>query len=560
MSSAVMGRVALLKYLGEVMRARKGLRHPFDLQRQKLLAIVSHNAGTEYGRRFSFSSIRSVRDFQERVSITTFETLAPLVRRMAAGEPNVLTASPPMMFARTSGTTHEPKLIPITPEFRDEFQSRIWFVNLIYRYPEVVHTKGILAITGASVEARTEAGIPIGSISGHIYQTQRPSILRRYTLPYEVLTIKDVEAKYYAIVRLAAEASVRVIVTPNPSTIILLAQHLDEHHPELIEDIAEGRLSRRYSIEPDVRRLIESGLTPNRARARELEARRRDGHFRPGDVWPKLQAISCWVSGPARLYLPELREIYGPVPVHSMGYLASEGRGSLPFAWSGYDVLNVAAHFFEFIPEECREETDPPVLSVADLEVGRRYFVLLTTSGGLYRYDIDDVVEVTGRYLGTPVVEFSYKGAHVHSFTGEKITEQQVATAMSDTMRTTGAAIRLFSLVPEFGRPPRYDLVVEYAHAVPPETDQEIADTFDRNLRRANVEYESKRASRRLGPVSVRRLRTGCAAEYRRYRTERGTPDAQVKIPAMTPGPMFTGFLERGGWLKGPGAEGAALE
>jgi len=519
---------------------RKLLRYPGEIQRAKLRAILERNADTVYGRQHGFSRIRNVRDYQKRVPINTFEALRSSVERMAHGEANVLTSTAPLMFARTSGTSGAPKLIPVTPEFRDEYYSRIWFLTLLCRYPSSAAPKSILSVAGSAAEDRTEADIPIGSISGHLYQRQRPGIRARYVLPYEVFSIRDLQARYYSLLRFALEASVRIIVTPNPSTLLLLTEKAKEHAEAIIEDIAAGRLRRDIPIESHVRATLEADLAPNPNRARELARLAGRESFRPTRFWPRLQAICCWLDGPARLYLNEVTATYEGVPLHNMGYLASEGRGSLPFGWSGRTVTAVGSHFFEFIPEEAREEASPPALTVEQLEVGRRYFIVFTTSGGLYRYDIDDVVAVTGQYLGTPVLEFIRKGSSVHSFTGEKVTEDQVTLAMEEAIREVEVAVAFFVLVPEWGRPPRYRLLVEHREPAQPDTDGRLAEVFDQALQRLNIEYRSKRSCERLAAVATARLRMGSYATYRRHRGEQGSADAQFKVSSLCPkeGPL----------------------
>ena len=100
-----------------------------ESQTRKLREILERNAGTEYGKEFGFGSLRSLAEYAKAVPVVTYENIAERVQRMARGEPNVLTAEAPVMFARTSGTTGEPKLVPVTPtcQGRDHAdQMRTW--------------------------------------------------------------------------------------------------------------------------------------------------------------------------------------------------------------------------------------------------------------------------------------------------------------------------------------------------------------------------------------------------------------------------------------------------
>ncbi len=113
--------------------------------------------------------------------------------------------------------------------------------------------------------------------------------------------------------------------------------------------------------------------------------------------------------------------------MRDVGLIASEGRMTIPMAdATPSGVLDITTHYFEFIPEEEIDSPQPTVLAAHELKEGRTYFILPTTSYGLYRYNIYDVVRCTGFYNQTPLVEFLSKGAHFANITGEKLSEYQV--------------------------------------------------------------------------------------------------------------------------------------
>lgn len=139
-------------------------------------------------------------------------------------------------------------------------------------------------------------------------------------------------------------------------------------------------------------------------------------------------------------YVEKLRAWYDPeetgmVPVRDMGYLASEARMSIPVSDEGAGgVLTVHLNVFEFVPaEEVDDRPDEPeswsFLGAADLEIGREHYVFVTTSGGLYRYDMNDVVEMVDTYNATPVIVFRRKGRGMTNLTGEKLSVRTGRTA-----------------------------------------------------------------------------------------------------------------------------------
>ena len=95
-------------------------------------------------------------------------------------------------------------------------------------------------------------------------------------------------------------------------------------------------------------------------------------------------------------------------------------------------VLAVHANFYEFIPEDEIEHPRPPVLLAHELEAGKRYYLILSGGNGLYRYDLNDIVEVRGFYHRTPKVAFVRKGRDMVSITGEKLHLNQIQAAIRE--------------------------------------------------------------------------------------------------------------------------------
>src|SRR5690606_4321454 len=132
----------------------------------------------------------------------------------------------------------------------------------------------------------------------------------------------------------------------------------------------------------------------------------------PRDIWPNLALIGCWKGGSVGLYLREFEGLFSPAtPIRDFGYLASEVRGSVPSTDEGCGgILTVETNFFEFVAENDDRTDRAQYLTADQLEDGKRYFVYPTTTGGLYRYDMNDLVQVNGFHENTPIIEFVQKG------------------------------------------------------------------------------------------------------------------------------------------------------
>jgi hypothetical protein len=509
---------------------------PGDVQRDKLAEIVGRNAATDFGRRHGFDRLRSIGDYRAAVPPSTYDSLAPWIERVTRGESNVLTADDPLMFATTSGTTGAAKYIPVTPSYLHEYSHGIHVhtYRVFSDFPDILEGRVVVSSSNDE-EGRTPGGIPYGAISGYLTRTQ-PGVLRRFfVLPYELCKVKDIEAKYYLTLRHSLAADVRALLTPNPSSLLLLAEAMRVHADELIDDIRHGTVNPAY-VPAGAPRGLTAGLGADPGRAAELAALvRGTGRLLPVEAWPNLRVVSCWKGGTMPLYLRKLTDHFGDVPVRDLGYMASEGRGATPLVNSGAaGVLNVTSHFFEFVPADQRDKADAEFLTGDQLESDHEYFVYLTTSAGLYRYDINDLVRVVDFYRRTPVIQFVRKGQGISSITGEKLTEAQMTAALVDVVERDGYDLDHVTACVEWGEPPCYALYCEPARPWAPDRCRQFLTAVDRALSVRNIEYEAKRSSRRLGMPVLKQVAPGSFTALRQQRVAAGAPEAQVKIPHLS--------------------------
>ncbi|PZM82878.1 MAG: hypothetical protein DKT66_12890 [Candidatus Melainabacteria bacterium] len=540
----------------EVARFDRDAQTVDATQSRHLLDIIQRNAASAFGKKHGFSSIQSVRDFQNAVAINDYDSLSEYVNRAAAGEKGQLTVEDPFMFATTSGTAGERKMIPVTRSYIKEFRraSVVSGFNLLKSHPNL--TKGIaLSVFSPAEEGRTEGGIPYGAISGRLYM-EEPKLIKRFIspIPYEVFIIKHYESRYYTLLRLALALPVTVIYTLNPSTIVMLGKRLKIYGEQLVRDIADGAINSPQALPSQVMEAIKPFLKPNPKRAAELAKLLEQDKFEAQNIWPDLSLISCWTKAAASFYLQDLPAYFGSTPVADITYGASEGRGTVNLG-EGRQALSIRSHFFEFVAVDDWEAGNKKALLCHELEVGREYYILFTTSGGLYRYHINDIVKVVGWYNRTPLIEFLHKGGNISSFTGEKLTESQVTEAMLAAQKELNFRARFFTLIPVFRPEPHYELYLEFdGPSVSDET--ALAKAFDRHLSRLNIEYEAKRESHRLTDIKVVRLP---AESYERLRKElvgQGVPDAQIKVSHLNPKDqirqMIQGFEEVGSTAVSP--------
>jgi hypothetical protein len=494
-----------------------------ETQARLLARLLDQVAETGFGRDHGLRRVRTIEQLRKAMPIAGYERADPYVQRVARGETEAL--FPPgthiHMFAMTSGTTSTPKHIPVTDtvlkDYRDGWQ--IWGVHALSDHFDAFGAK-ILRIASRIDEQVTPSGIPAGAMSGLTCRAQKPIVRRMYVTPPEAAYADDTPTKYYLACRLGLMHRRVMPVTANPSTLLGLARAMDARKEALLRDLSDGALSADLTLDGEKRRCIEARLRPMPRRARDLEANvQATGHLYPKDAW-ELPLIGTWKGGTLSLYLREMPRYWGEAPIRDIGLIASEGRFSVPLQTEGSaGVLEATATFYEFVPEEEIDSADPAALLAHEVEVGRRYFLIPTTAGGLFRYNIGDLVRVTGRMGPAPVIEFLNKGKHVASLTGEKITEFQVATAANESVARLGLDVRNYCLCPTWADAPHYSLLVEECD-VPANRAEELARAVDSGLQKLNMEYRAKRASGRLTTVCVKTIPAGAWRAYDRHGIE----------------------------------------
>lgn len=514
---------------------------PREVQRRVLFEKIRRNESSRFGVEHRFQRISSIEDFRKQLPIGDYSTFAPYIERVKAGDLSALFGSETRvrMFAMTSGTTATPKYIPVTDEFLKEYRFgwMLWGIRCYDMHYEIYRLK-VFQLSGDWTQTETPAGIPCGSISGLTMHSQCKIVRERYCVPAPLMKVKDIHAKYYSALRYSLNCPVGMALAANPSTLINVARLGDDEKENLLRDLADGTLNNQLDVPAEVRAQLEPKTRERHPdRVRELEAIiARTGHLYPKDYWPRLQVLSNWCGGSMGAYLRSYPEYWGAVPVRDIGLVASEGRMTIPLEdGTTGGVLDILHNYFEFIPEAEIDSDSPTVLESHELREGERYYILLTTSSGLYRYNIFDVVRCLGYYHGTPIVEFLNKGSHFSSVTGEKLSEFQVCRAVEQSLTELDLCLNAYTLAPCWSDPPYYTLLVESSDLADSTVEAALAASVERHLCTQNLEYESKRNSHRLRPMTVSVLPPGTWNRFVRDRVSRvGATSEQYKHPCLT--------------------------
>lgn len=489
--------IATLGYLASLRprwrRFQHALAHPERVQSQRLLALLRRHGQSAYGRAVKLHRLRSVQDYQARVPIVGWDELAPWLRRVEAGEPNVLTASPVRMLEITSGSTSGNKLIPYTTDLLEELEEATgpWLYDLYAHHRGLWGTRAYWSISPATQrERRTRGGLPIGFQDDTEYFSGvgRWVLGRLMVAPPNLGRAQSVESWHRETVRCLLRADdLGLISVWSPSFLEVLLRGIDADWPQWAQGL------------PGPRRAA-------------VEQRRSKGASWAEALWPRLQVISCWTDGPAAAGLEALRPWLGAVPVQGKGLLATEGVVSIPLSGSegwnreGGSVLAVGSHFLEFMDVQ---DTQAPPRLAHQLRLGAEYTVLLTTGGGLWRYHLKDVIQCVGKIGATPVIRFCGKLDGVSDKVGEKLGPSVVQACLDAARAECGLEYRFALVAPEReGALWRYRLWVEGQSGWAPGAASRLRDATEARLLRCH-HYQVARNLGQLAPLAVSEIQDG---------------------------------------------------
>lgn len=514
---------------------------PREAQAEWLTRHLARNADTRFGREHDFARITSIEEYAARVPVQTYETLRPYIDEQERTGATALSADAPVMYAQTSGTTGTPKLIPFLASTL-ESQKRSQAIQAFTQFralPEAFAGR-LLPLVSPAVEGRLPSGTPFGSASGHVFKNMPRLARAKYVVPYDVFEIADYDLKYLTILRLAIpHRDVTFMGSANPSTFLRMLDLLADHRRELLEDIAEGRFRHLDRLPAHVAKDMAARLATPAGRAAELATALE--HDRPTfkDIWPGLRLVMTWTGGSCRIALAKLEGAFpDSALVSELGYISSEFRGTIVVDLKrNLAVPTICETFLEFAERQSWNDGDRTTMTVEALESGREYYVIVTTDSGLYRYFMNDLVEVTGRFRATPAIQFVRKGKGVTSITGEKLYENQVIDAVQAAVRALGGRTGFFLVLADVAAS-RYRLVIELESVLPPAgqvsgAGEALGHAVEQEFGRVNLEYQQKRASGRLLPVDVLMLGPGTADRYKRHCVEGGQREGQFKLLAL---------------------------
>ena len=499
----------------------KKTRNPQAVQQALLERILAHQAETAFGKKHQLSQLHGYHEFRLGVPIHTYEDLQPFVQAQEDTNSRELNRDQPVSYAMTSGTTGTPKTIPIlhsTKQILQQYQLLSTYAQ--YQGIPKIFQGQLLVLAGQEVEGYLESGRAYGSMSGLLSAALPPVLQAKEFLPKTIQAITDYQQKYLYLTAWAlSEPDLSVVATANPSTFLKLLDVGRQNFGQLVE-----QLDPNCKQSPD---WIAKFPRLSRRRLQYLQSFvGKEEQLSVEALWPNLQAVVTWTDGNCGVLIPQLKSrLPATVGMVEMGYLSSEFLGSLNVdVQANQCIPTFHDNFFEFVEQTDWDADRQNAVTLEELEPGKRYYVLVTTMNGLYRYFINDLIEVTGWFQQTPTIRFVQKGKGVTNVTGEKLYEFHVIEAVKAIQEAYNTTMEFYVMVAD-PQTLQYTLYLEH-----PPLDFFVGHKLEQQIGLSNVEYQAKRASERLQPLRVVYLQSGTGDAYKTHCLQQGQRDDQFKV------------------------------
>ena len=465
--------------------------HSGELQEQVLQRLTNLAADTEWGRRYGYADIRDYDTFRRRVPLQTYEEVKPYVERLRRGEQGLLWPSDIKWFAKSSGTTNDKsKFIPVSQEALKD-----------------THYRGGQDVVGIYLHHHPESrffsgkGLILGG-------SHSPNLATNHSL------VGDLSAILIENVPLL----VNFIRTPDKSIALM------EHFEEKMEAIA------RSTIDVNVTNL--SGV-PSWMLVLIRHILQKTGKQDLMEVWPNLEVF--FHGGVAFTpYREQYREVIRSPQMHYVEtYNASEGYFGSQSDPDDPSLLLMLDYgiFYEFIPLDELDSPEPHAVCLEEVELGRNYAMVISTSSGLWRYIIGDTV----RFMRRRPWKFVITGRTKHFINafGEELIVDNAERGLAAACAATGARITDYSAAPVFMDAQakcRHQWLIEFDRQ--PDDLDCFAQVLDRTLQQINSDYEAKRQNDlALQPLEVIVARRGL---FHDWLERRGKLGGQHKVPRLS--------------------------
>lgn len=466
-------------------------KYPEETQQEVLYQLLAKSANTEWGNKYDYSSISSVREYQSRVPLQSYEDIIPYVERLKKGEINLLWPGEVKWFAKSSGTTStKSKFIPVTRESLEDCHYR-GAKDLLAVYtknrPDTRIFTGKGLILGGSHQVNNFSNDSLyGDLSAILMENAPFWVDLIKTPKTSIALLEDFEEKLDRITALTVNENVTNI-SGVPSWYLVLIKQI----------LAYTGKANLTEIWPNLEVFFHGGIS----------------------FVPYREQFSNFIQGPQMQYMET--------------YNASEGFFGLQDDPSSGDMLLMLdlGIFYEFIPADKINSPNPPVCTIGEVARGVSYAIVISTNGGLWRYTIGDTIIFTS--LTPHKFIISGRTKHFINAFGEEVIIDNAEKALYSACKSTGAVIAEYTAGPVYiGAESKgsHEWLIEFEKG--PADLNIFTDVLDNTLKSVNSDYEAKRYKdiNLVKPV-VRILPPGTFYKWLREKNKLG---GQNKVPRLS--------------------------
>ena len=464
---------------------QKWIRNPLLAQQKTFDFLIQKAKSTDFGRDHGFNKIKDYKDFQASVPIRDYEGHRVYVDKMLEGATSVLWPGKPLYYAKTSGTTSGAKYIPLTKDSMPTHitAARDALLNYIYETGKTDFVNGKQIFLQGSPTLKSKNRNVIGRLSG-IVAHYVPKYLQKNRMPsWETNCIEDWETK--------VDAIVRETLTENMSLIAGIPSWVQMYFEKLIEQTGKP-VGNTF---PDFSLFVYGGVNyePYRPLFEKLVGR-------------KVDSIELFPA--------------------SEGFFAYQDQQND----KGLLLLLNNEIFYEFIKADEFGEQNQKRHTLGEVELNVNYVLILSTSAGLWAYNIGDTVRFVSLKPYRLVVTGRIK--HFISAFGEHVIGKEVETAMQQACQESKVQVKEFTVAPKIDPEeglPYHEWFIEFEN--PPQDTENLAQKLDQSMQEQNVYYEDLLKGGVLRTLVITTVADG---GFQQYMKSIGKLGGQNKVPRLS--------------------------
>ena len=463
------------------------IQNPIQYQEKTFVKLISKSKNTEFGRDHDFDQINSYETFKKKVPVRDYEGLKQYIDKVIEGGKNILWPGKPLYFAKTSGTTSGTKFIPITKgSIKTHVRSaRDALLNYFLKSKNYKSINGKHMFLQGSPELIKKKGVFIGRLSG-ISAHYVPKLFLQNRMPsWETNCLEDWEEKVDKIIQETVGEKM-TIIAGIPSWV--------QMYFEKIVQIQKQNIS---TVFPELSLYVYGGVS-----------------YEP--------------------YKTMFERLLGKQIDTLATFPASEGFFGYQDEFKDHEpelllLLNNDI-FYEFIKSEDFLSGKGERVSLEGVELNINYVMIISTSAGLWAYNIGDTVKFTSLNPYRIIVTGRIK--QFLSAFGEHVIAEEVEKALQQTLKNTDIVVKEFTVAPNINPReglPHHEWYIDFER--PPSKINDFSIQLDNQMRKLNIYYDDLVSGGIIKPLVIKRIKQD---DFKNYMRSVGKLGGQNKVPRLS--------------------------